>query len=73
LAEAVNRIESLALDINKLLPKAQKILGDPGVQTVQRKLSEAKSAVLALDSSRIQNSKHELERSLTTLQGLVAS
>jgi molecular chaperone DnaK len=71
MANGINQIQSLSLEISKLLPKAERLLGAPGVQSVQRKLNDARQAIDSQDMARIQSTRQELERSLTTLQGMV--
>ncbi len=71
LTRACDRIESLMYEITKLLPPAERLLGNAGVQAMERKLSNAREAIASRDASRIRAAGQELERSLTTLKGLV--
>ncbi len=66
-----DRIESLTQEIKKLLPRAERLLGSAGVQAMDRKLSAAREAQASRDAARIRGAGQELERSLTTLRGLV--
>jgi len=73
LAEGISRLETLSQELTKLLPKAERVLGASGVQAVQKKMADARKAVQSQEITPIQNARQELERSLSTLQGLVAS
>lgn len=71
-ASAVQRLESVMLEFNKLLPRAEKLLGPSGVLAFRQRLTEAEKALAARELVRIQTASRELERQLSTLQGLVS-
>lgn len=72
-ATFVNRLESVTAEVSKLLPRVEKLLGASGVTAMRNRVAEAQKALQAQDSIKIQTACRELERSLSTLQGLVNS
>lgn len=71
LATVINRLEATIAEIGRLLPKAEKLLGAPGVTAMRNRVTEAQKAIQTQDAVKIQTASRELERSLSTLQGLV--